>query len=68
MKRAKDIKVGDSISPRFSFKPHVITVETVEVTRKGRIHVNKGMGHWRGEEVFEAEQWVVDNYQNCAIV
>jgi len=62
MKRAKDIKVGDSIFPKFSIKPYIINVETVEVTRKGRIHINKGMGHWR-EKVFEAEQWVYINPQ-----
>lgn len=57
-KRAKDIVVGDIYSPRFSFKMQTYTVVTVETTPKGKIIVNKGMGHLMGEDVFEAEQWV----------
>lgn len=56
-KRAKDIVVGDIISPSFSFKMPTVHVQTVETTPKGKIIVNKGMGHMMSD-VFQAEQWV----------
>lgn len=58
IKRARDIKVGDSITPRFSFKPRVIDVETVKITTKGKVIVNEHKGHFGGEESFFADQWV----------
>jgi predicted ATP-dependent serine protease len=51
IKRAKAIVVGDVICPRFSFKINSITVETVDITSKGK-------GHMGGEYVFQPEQWV----------
>lgn len=57
IKRAKDIVVGDVISPRFSFKINAIHVHSVEITSKGKVIVNKGMG-WTNECTFESMQWV----------
>ena len=65
IKRAKDIKVGDVFVTRFSFKIDAITAHTVEITAKGRVHINKGMGSTRGEDIFQGDQWV-DICQNCA--
>jgi phage FluMu protein Com len=58
IKRARAIMVGDVICPRFSFKINTITVKTVDVTAKGKIHVNRSMGQMHGEYVFQPEQWV----------
>lgn len=58
IKRARDIKVGDMIAPRFSFKDNFNTVETVEITSKGKVVVNRGRTHLHGEYVYQPEQWV----------
>jgi hypothetical protein len=57
-KRAKNIVVGDSIIPRLSLKPRVIDVETLEITPKGKVVINRGATYLGGEIVFQAEQWV----------
>ena len=57
IKRAKNIAVGDIVSPRICFKIQTIDVKTVEVTPKGKVIVNKGMGYQR-EDTFQGEQWV----------
>lgn len=73
-KRAKDVVVGDIISPRYSFKPQIINVETVEHTKRGKVVINRGKGWRGGEEVFEGEQWVVvcqkplDLCEKCATI
>ena len=58
IKRAKNIAVGDVVSPRFSFKVQTFDVHTVEVSPKGKVVINRGEGWLRGENVFQAEQWV----------
>jgi hypothetical protein len=59
IKRARDIVVGDVICPRFGcFKIETITIKTVEITSKGKVVINKGMGYRDGEDIFYGEQWI----------
>ncbi len=63
IKRAKNIQVGDIISPRFSFHPKTIKVIRVEYTTKGKVVINKGLGYLM-EAVYQADQWLdVVKYQ-----
>jgi len=57
-KRAKNIVVGDVIKHPMCFKIDASEVHTVEITPKGKVIINWAMGHDRGEDTFQSEQWI----------
>jgi len=67
IKRAKNIAVGDIISPRLCLKMNTIDVKTVEITPNGKVVINRGATWLGGEIVLQAEQWV-DICNPCAIL